>query len=38
MKIKYYLRVLGIWIRVPRKVFYKNTFFWSKMELKGKNR
>ena len=35
MKIKYYLRVLGIWIRVLRKVFYKNTFFWSKMELKG---
>lgn len=33
--MKYYLKIFGIWIRVSRKVFYKNTFFWSKMELKG---
>lgn len=29
--MKYYLRFLGIWIRVPRKNFYKNTYFWSMM-------
>jgi hypothetical protein len=36
-EIKYYLRVLGIWIRVPRKIFYKNKFLWSMMKYEGDN-
>ncbi len=30
-KIKYYVRILGIWIRVPRSIFYKCDNLWKKM-------
>ena len=29
--MKYYILILGIWIRVPEKVFYKCDKLWTKM-------
>ena len=29
--MKYYILILGIWVRVPEKVFYKCDRFWKKI-------
>lgn len=31
-KIKYYVRILGIWIRVPRSIFLNCSMFWTMMK------
>ena len=29
--MKYYVLILGVWLRVPQKVFYKCNRLWTKM-------
>lgn len=36
--MKYQVRILGIWITVPEKVFYKCTMLWRRITPKEKNR
>lgn len=32
--MKYYVNILGIWVRVPKTIFYNCNLLWRKMEEK----